>query len=339
MTRITAAISLSALLAAGCASSSSTASGPPNGAAAAEAAKAVLSVEPWEFDRNPGSVVRTNHYRIYTTSQRSVITQRLADYLERSIEHYTTAITPLPEPDTKLDVYLMENRAQWANLTRRLLGDNADNPLAIGRGGYATRGIGVYYDIGLYDTLAIAGHEGWHQYTQRVFKDHLPIYLEEGIATWMEGHRWIDQKPMFTPWANVNRHDQLRAAAADGRLLSLTELVEVNASNIQQISPTALLDYYAQVWALSHYLQTDELSPGTEQLLVDAAAGALWPTVMRETSQNEAVKAFRSRTGPEVLITYYDVPLEELEAGYAAFVERLIAPGSRERIVNNWPPL
>lgn len=299
---------------------------------------AVLSTEPWEFESNPGKVVRTTHYRIYTTSQSAVLTNRLADYLERSIDHYSTSITDLPRPTKKLDVYLMGSRPQWASLTRRLLGERADNPLAIGRGGYATQGVGVYFDIGLYDTLAIAGHEGWHQYTQRVFKDHLPIYLEEGFATWMEGHRWIEARPTFTPYANRERYDQLRDAHNAGRTLPLRLLVTVDASQIQSISPTAILDYYAQVWALAHFLLLPEHEGSTQRVLIDAAAGNLWPTVMSAVGRQSAIEGFRSRIGSQILDTYYETSIEDLERAYARFIAALTAPGARERVLAGLPP-
>jgi hypothetical protein len=113
-------------------------------------------------------------------------------------------------------------------MTRSLAGDQAETYLRIPRGGFALRGKGVYYDIGPRDTLSIAAHEGWHQYTQATFRHPLPLWLEEGIAAYFEGFRWdrTDRTlPVFLPWSNPQRFDTLREAVAADTLMPLRELL------------------------------------------------------------------------------------------------------------------
>ena len=251
--RTAAALALLTLV--GCAAGPSSPAGrpaaddPPRAQRPASAPRSnpVLSAEPWTYENARGQIVRTRHYRLFMTESSALLAGRLPGFLEDALEHYRTAITPLPEPTSRLDAYLMDNRPQWARLAQRLLGEHAAPYLRIQRGGFATRGIGVYYDIGTFDTLAIAAHEGWHQYTQRTFRNRMPAWLEEGMATFMEGHRWAGPTPVFLPWANLERYDHLRAAHAEGRLLPLSQfLTRTGASGLGSESG---LDFYAQTCA------------------------------------------------------------------------------------------
>jgi hypothetical protein len=308
-----------------------------------------IDSEPWSFGGAEGFILRTPHYRVFTTEESPVLRERVPRFLELALEHYRGAAVagePLPAPPMRLDTYLMDNRAQWEGVTRRLLGTRATPTLAIGRGGYATRGIGVYWDIGLYDTLAVAAHEGWHQYTQRTFGDPLPTWLEEGMATYMEGHRWVDGSPRLMPWANIQRYDRLRTAHAAGELRSVRELLDLRPSSITG-DLDALLTYYAQVWALVHYLEqgaNGRYKPGLERMLRDAAAGVFVETLIdRGLTQGEALRIVQARRTAGLLLVYILDPIDEspeaFEAGYASFVDRLVRIGGRDAIVQGRSPL
>jgi hypothetical protein len=294
---------------------------------------AVLRAEPWTYEGHRGQVVRTRHYRIFTTETDALLAGRLPGFLELALEHYRTAITPLPAPDLRLDAYLMDNRPQWARLAQRLLGDRAAPFLRIQRGGFATRGIGVYYDLGAFDTLAIAAHEGWHQYTQRVFRDGLPTWLEEGIASYMEGHRWAGATPVFLPWANMERYDQLRAAAAEDRLPSLAEFI-VSRGAIGQ-AEEAGLDFYAQAWLVTHFLAS-ERRQGLTRLLTDAADGRLRRVVRAATRDRGAITA--GADIQRVLFEAYFGDLAAAEAEYERFLTAVVAPGGRSDVAAGRPP-
>lgn len=305
--------------------------------------------EPWSFGGAEGQILRTPHYRVFTTEESPVLRDRVPRFLELALDHYRTSAVmgdPLPVPPMRLDTYLMDNRAQWEGVTRRLLGSRAAPTLAIGRGGFATRGIGVYYDIGLYDTLAVAAHEGWHQYTQRTFKDPLPTWLEEGMATFMEGHRWQDGSPRLMPWANVQRYDTLRAAHAEGVLLSVRDLLYKRPADLTG-DPDTLLTYYAQVWALVHYLETGQggrYKPGLDRLLRHAAEGRLVRTLVnRGLTRGESLRIVQARRTAGLLLVYVLDPVDErldaFEAGYASYVGRIVRLGGRDRIVQGLPPI
>lgn len=301
----------------------------------------VLERERWQFGDAPGEIIRTRNYRIYTTESNSVLVERLTSFTEHALAHYRSAIITLPEPPQRLDTYLMDNRAQYEAITRRLLPDQADTILQIMRGGYATRGVGVYFDIGLYDTLAIAAHEGWHQYIQRTFANPLPVYLDEGLATFMEGHSWIVgprvTTPVFRPWGNTERFDQLRDAVVNGRIVPLQVLVNSRPQELIRTVGSGTLDYYAQVWALAHFLNSPEHRASLGLVLREASTGRMRSRLAGAYGQPEALTVLARRIGPEVLELYFG-DLDELDRQYQQFMIDLAAVGSRDAIAAGRSP-
>jgi hypothetical protein len=304
-------------------------------------APVVLSVEPWTYAGATGDVIRTAHYRIYTTERDPLLRGRLPDFLEQALQHYRTSITPLPEPRMRLDTYLMDNRSQWQAITRQLTGQQSPDYLRIQRGGFAMRGVGVFFDLGLYDTLAIAAHEGWHQYTQRAFRDPMPVWLDEGLASFMEGHRWYGSDVIFRPWANLERFDQLRADAAGGTLLTLEELLATAPTEQLTIANGSPLTYYAQVWALIHFLNEGDGGvhrAALVEMLEDAASGRMRRRVTIAHGQSAASPSVMRRTDV-VFRTYLGDDLTVISKEYEAFVQRITTPGTRGAVVQGRSPL
>ena len=305
----------------------------------------ILSDDPWNFGGTPGRVIRTAHYRIYTTETTPVIRDRLAKFAEYALPHYRTSLTPnspLPRPTQRLDTYLMDNRPQWTTITKRLAGQRSDELLKIGRGGFAFRGIGVYYDLGLYDTLAIAAHEGWHQYTQRTFQVSLPIWLEEGIAAYNEGHRWDRSTPLFRPWANPQRYEQLVNAERSGSLFTLEELIESSPQDYFDTAGDDVLTYYAQLWALVHFLNEGEngaYQASLRILLNDAASGKARETLETRVGVENARRTLLSRSGPAMFFAYFDEDLDKVNEQYMSFIQTITAQAVRSKIVNGTSPM
>lgn len=306
------------------------------------------SVEPWTFNSKPGQMMTTEHYRVFTTEARDSLVTRLPLFMETALFHYRVALTgdsaPLPPPPIKLDTFILKSRPDWELLARQLLGDEAEPYLKIRRGGFAYAGRALLFDLGTYDTLAVTAHEGWHQYTQRTFDSSLPIWLEEGIATFMEGHRWAGRgsRPSFMPWANHERFDQLRRASARGRLLPLADLLSAAPQElISAGSSEPGLDYYAQVWALTHFLNEGENAryrPALRQAVSDAATGRL-PRVVAQRLSARAAGPMALRRGPSVFAAYFNADLAEASAQYDSFVKTIVATGSRQMISAGQSPI
>lgn len=310
-----------------------------------ESKPVILSIEPWSYRDRPGRIVRTPYYRLFTTSDDALFTQRLPAFLESAMEHYTTGLGPLPHPKVRLDTFLMASRPQWVALTKQLMGKQADTYLRIQRGGFAALGRGVFWDIGPHDTPAIAAHEGWHQYTQRTFAEPLPVWLEEGVATFMEGFRWDPARPqeaIFLPWANVERFDQLRKAASQDALMTLPELLDASPQNLINTTTSGTLTYYAQLWALIHFLHEGEQGLYRNQLhtlLLDAANNRLRRALHAHFGSRRAALAINTRRGPDVFTAYFAKDLDLAARQYDEFIKQVVAGGSKNLIVAGRSPI
>ncbi len=280
---------------------------------------------PWRFEGEPGFLLKTPHYRIYTTVPDTML-DRVGRFYEQALVHYMSALTSLPEPTSPLETYLFNDRHQWRAKTRQMLPEQAKTFLTLGRGGLTTRGVSVLYDIGprgtFRDTFAIAAHEGWHQYTQRVFKQHLPIWLEEGIATYMEGYRESSESLRFHPRDNPERRRTLRKAVHRDRLIPLDELLSRSPQSFLNEGKEELLTYYAQVWALTHFLIEGEggrYRGRLTKLLLDACRGRL---------ELPAPSASDTGTGAAACIReYFKREPEAFRREYQRFIDQLTRRG------------
>ena len=306
---------------------------------------AISRKESWSFIEPGGSILSTPHFRIFTTAKSGVILDRLPNFTESSLARYSTSITALPAPARQLDTYFLATRPQWARMTQSLMGPEAEKLLRIQRGGFAHQGQGVFFDIGPRDTFALMAHEGWHQYTQSTFRQPLPVWLEEGIATTMEGFRWDDTNldvPVFLPWANLERFDMLRSAHTSKRLISLHRLFATTPQEELSVSQDGTLIYYSQVWALSLFLiegENGKYRPGLEQLLKDAAAGTVFAKIARSLGTQAAQSTLLRRRGPEIFMSYFSKNISAVETEYQDFIARVTAVGAKERIVRGESPL
>lgn len=305
------------------------------------------SVEPWTFNGKQGEQITTANYRLFTTEARGILTTRLPLFLETALAHYRESISgaadPLPLPPLKLDTFLLRTRPDWEMLAKQLLGDQAEPFLKIRRGGFAYGGRALLFDLGTFDTFAVTAHEGWHQYTQRTFATPLPIWLEEGIATFMEGHRWDASRgagPVFLPWANTERFDQLRRAEARKQLMSLSEVLTAVPQNLIAAGTSEPgLNYYAQVWALTHFLNEGaggKYRQKFREAVQDAASGRMRRVV--QTMLGSRAAGGLSGRGPGVFFAYFNTNLDEAAAEYADFIRGLVATGSRSAVVAGQSP-
>lgn len=305
----------------------------------------VISRSAWTFEASTGQVIETPTYRVLTTVRPGLLLDRLPAFMEGAIAAYTREFGVLPMPREKLETYVMATRPQWARLTQSLMRERAELYLRIQRGGYAAEGRGVYFDIGLQDTLAIAGHEGWHQYTQTTFAERLPIWLEEGIAAYMEGYRWetMQNRAVFMGWANVERYDALRNAREQGRLMPLETLLVTEPGQMLDRTGSGsgdALTYYAQVWALVHWLREGDggrYRAGLEQMLADGAAGRMGGTVRgRAGAASMMDRRLRSMAAFQA---YFGEDLSVASARYRMFVDQITRTGAKDQIVAGRSPV
>lgn len=296
----------------------------------------LITDEAWVYDGRAGRAITTPHYRVFLTQTEPAFLGRLPVFLEAALQHYrvvaTGAAAPLPadiDGDRRLNTMVFRTRAEWERWTRQTLGDAAGPFLSIRRGGYAWAGTAVLFDIGAADTMAIAAHEGWHQFTQRTFTQPLPAWLEESIATLCEGQRWIGgggELVRFDPADNPIRREQLTRIVASGRLRSVERLVLEVPANLAAEQSDAAVDYYAQVWALGLLLREQT---ALSACVHDAASGRLGEKIVAVLGRPRAAALVDRARGLAVLEAYF-VPeaggLDQLESAYRRFVGQLVSP-------------
>ncbi len=305
----------------------------------------VRSLEPWSFNGVPGKIITTDHFTIYTTETSNAITDRVPKFLEVAMRQYITAFGPgaaLQPPPGKLESFVMGNRQQWKEITLAMLGKQGAEMLNITAGGFAVGGRAFLFDIGIASTFFVAAHEGWHQYTQRTFAEPMPVFLEEGVATYMEGHRWDGAEVQFLPWANLERFEQLRTASQGGRLMSIRDLIETTPRRLIQEPGDAAVTYYAQLWCLLHFLNEGDggaYRPALQRLLRDAQAGQLSQTVAAQLTMNERGGMLARRQGNAVFRAYFDRDIDGFDKRYQAFVQQIVRTGARDWITQGRSPL
>lgn len=295
-----------------------------------------ITSEPWSLDGDPGRVLVTPHYRLSTTLTDPRRAELLATLLESSLTHYRRGCgaldsASLPEPTRPLEVFIYRTRGQWERATRQLLGEQAGPMLAMPRGGYTIGGRTMLYDLGPRDTMLLLAHEGWHQYMQSTFAGSLPEWLDEGLATIMEGQRWESSSAgagiAFRAWANTERFDELRRLRDGHRLWTLDRIIAgtatTNALSAGQADES--LAFYAQAWALTHFLMQDGIQRAQLASLLQQTAAGESGAVRKSTP----VDLFRSTLGP----------VGEVEPAFHTFVLDLTRPGSREKIVQGISPV
>ena len=298
-------------------------------------------VEPWEFRSFKGELVTTSTHRLHMTLPPGRLRDEVPMFMEKAVGHYQSMITnadedgvTLPVTPDRLDVFLFGEREEWADWTRWRLGRDARLYLKIELGGYTIDSESVLFDIGRVDTLCLLAHEGWHQYTQAIFKHPLPVWLEEGLATYAEGHRFrrSDSAPIFMPWRNLERYWQLRIARREGRMIGVDELLDRTPQEFVARGEKALLTYYAQVWVMAHYLmegRDGEYRAGLAKLVRDAAEGHITSSLY-DSAQNIGRRG-RNPTksmADAIIAAYFDQDVLRFKLGYNEFLEKVLASGS-----------
>jgi len=309
-------------------------------------------IEPWTFEDQEGQIITTPNFRLLTTvtsknswASADYMTRRYPILMERAIDHYITSITKLPPPAQRLETYVMANRPQWSRVTQRLMRDEAEVYLRIPRGGFTANGRSILYFIGRADTLAIAAHEGWHQYTQTTFQNPLPVWLEEGLACYMEGFGWNRDgsgTPTFNAWKNAERFDALARAYRENRLQPLDALFRYAPQDFMKDNVEGALTYYAQAWAFVHFLNEGsggKYRESLREILQDAANGQLVPRIQASRGSRAAGVFVTQRRGADLVLVYVTRNLELLSAEYEAFVADITRLGKRDRIIAGETPV
>lgn len=304
----------------------------------------LYEVEPWRAVNDRGGHVLTASHKLYFTNATSPLVRYLPVFLDSASSHYASALSDLPIATTQCLTFVTTTQNEYKVLATQHLGSDASAFVGIRRGGFSAGGIAIYMDIGLHDTLMLASHEGWHQYTQTTFIDPLPIWLDEGVATYMEGFRLAGTSVgvEFFPWANVERFDRLRLIVEANELTPLVTLLAQSPDELLKQSESRALDYYAQVWALVHFLH--EYNGGAyaralASMLQDAASGRFEPVLRSRLDAREYEVARATRRGAGAIRAYIGRDILGIDHQYREFATGITRIGARNSVVMGESPV
>ena len=293
----------------------------------------VRQVEPWDNPYGDGLVVSTANYRVFTTYMEPLTLRQLPAFLESAFRAYQTQLpAPLPAPEPFV-VYLFGSRSQWEAFTRDTAGPDAEVYLKIQAGAYVVNGVCVAYDIGRRQTFSVLGHEGWHQFNQRLFVYRLPSWLDEGIATLFETCRYDQGRFVFNPAANLMRLGTLKQTLQTGRLIPLDQLLLLNPGQVlagYNGDPNSAAAFYAQVYALVRFLREDQYGlrlRAYHAVLLGAAHGD-WPLdlALLTAAADRRIAltvGWNMRVSRDLFARYFDQDSAALNAEYAAFCQKI----------------
>lgn len=270
-----------------------------------------------------GLCLQTPHYKIYTTIKDSRIDVVLPGFMEAAYGLYEQLTNSSPTPEFPLEMYMVASRQEWARMTQQLFGSFGPDSF-IENGGYTFRGVTVCWNIGGMNTFSVAAHEGLHQYLWFFYKNRLPLWAEEGLATQCEGFIVSNNSVRFTPQENMMRLDSLRTAIQTGDWLPIEKLLVTTSK--KQLGQGELygLGYYGQLYVLVRFLRSHKVyGPRWAKMLDDAKTGK-FPAIFGEKAtalppalyyQAIAVRAFRHYIGAD---------METFDKEFKAYAEKVV---------------
>ena len=292
-----------------------------------------LEGQPWYFADHQGRMIKTEHYTIYTTVENNLYQHLLVRVLESTHQRMTAMVGRGGADDSELSqpmtCYVFGSRGQWETYTRARAGSNAPIYLQIASGGYSQEGVFAGYDIGQDPTLSVVAHEAWHQYSWYAFKDRLPAWLEEGMATQNEAFEWKGAELVFRPEKNYRRLESLRQAMRGGEsrgsMWHLPDLLSTHAGQVIRQPQTKIDAYYAELWSFVQFLEQSPMyGPKLRTLLANARAGMLVASLDGSGVTPREIENFSEHwnavAGPVYLQKYIEPDLDALEREYLQWV-------------------
>ncbi len=285
----------------------------------------------WPGGPAGGQIIQTRHYRIYTTIDNPLQQRLMARVLEADFSRFIRLV-PGAKPKLPMVGYVFRNRSQWSHYTRQTTGTQAAIYLRIKAGGYERSGVFVAYRSNVAEVLSVIAHEAWHQFSFLALKDHLPAWLDEGLATQCEAMRWRNGYPIFTPWLNAPRWEMLRTAIQGRQLLPLREFARTQAGSVVMHNGAYIRAYYAQVWSFMLFLEHSPYRPKLLELLAMAKKGKLNALLAhcgltKADTQNLTLRW--NRVAGEIYLHHFFTRHPGLKQRYVIFIDHLI---------KSWPP-
>jgi len=307
--------------------------GPHQMAVYMRAEPAVKEAQVWKNGYGPGLTIQTKNYTVYTTLLEPLMLRQLPAFLESAYKAYQSQLPRTLNKTQPLVVYLFKTRDQWEQFTRKTAGPDAEIYLKIQRGAYTLNGIVVVYNIGRKQTFSVIGHEGWHQFNQRLFAYRLPSWLDEGIATLFETCRYRQGQFLFEPSRNLMRLGLLKETIRRRQLIPLRQLIVLNPGQVFSVhgSDDAVVAFYAQNYALVRFLREYRYGiylRNYHSLLLGGADGS-WPVPQNLASlaadrTRPLTVGWNTQISPILFTHYIESDVDRIEKEYRDFCGKIV---------------
>jgi hypothetical protein len=282
-----------------------------------------FTLVPWSYEGDPGLLLHTAHYDIYTTIKEDELRTHICDVMEGALAQYQRLAPGVPLGVKPMDCYIFATRGEWEDFTRRQTGIAARIYLQINRGGYTLRDKYVAYNVGEAATLSVAAHEGWHLFSATHFKGRLPPFLEEGCATLFEDFEWQDGQPTWKLTRNRSRLQALRRAVQGNYLYPLDQLSLKHAGNVVNESGNHIDAFYAGSWAFATFLwaaQDAKYRPAMRAMMSDVADG----TVFDPTGSMKNSHFPWNPAGVQPMLEHYlGMNMQAIDAEYQKYIRKI----------------
>jgi len=292
---------------------------------------ATVQRENWNGRYSNGVLLSSEHYRIFTTCTDEGVMAFLPGFMEAAHAYYHD-LTGLKETDHEQvgKVYLLASRDQWADVTKRLVGNQSPQYLAIQAGGYCYKGTCVFWDLGYKQTVPVAAHEGLHQFLVSHLRDQLPMWLEEGLCVSVEGYKVDDKNNVtFDPDSADMQIGDLRNAVGRNLWIPLPKLLSMDAGQAIDGSNAQAVAYYAELWALVKFIRSnDTYRQGMQQMLADARDGAIRQHLGVGFLEFQGLRSdgrkYNSQLSEPMFRKYISKDVEQFDKAFTAYAQALV---------------
>ncbi|MFP4356170.1 MAG: hypothetical protein ACLFUJ_13695 [Phycisphaerae bacterium] len=301
-----------------------------------------VQTRPWQAGGIQGRRIDSQTYRIFTTSRSAALTNVLPGFLEAAWRNYHRLTgLHLDKPRQPQTVYLFATYDEWAAMTRHVLdGPQAEKVAGIQAGGFyqpaENGGACIFWNIGGIGALAVASHEGMHQFFDSQLDDQLPMWVEEGLCTVAEGYYTTRNGVVFTHTENRGRWLEMRNIIARNQWTDLQDLLTMDAGQALGPRPGQALGYYAQLWTLMQLIRSDpQLARGLQRLLADAQNGTLTDDLQIDQALLAKLpprsRAYNRLVGLAAFRHYISDDIESFQARYRAYAAQRVEMGTSAR--------
>ena len=272
-------------------------------------------------------------YQIFTDIKNPIQQRLIMRVLKHALRRFQSLL-PSARLRPPLKGYIFAHRRQWAIFTRNMMPTVAPYALHPMVYGYDHKGVFALHRTSVPTMLSVAAHEAWLQFSYVSLKDHLPAWMDEGLAAQFEAVCWRHGKPKFIAALNYPRWLALRAVCRANDFIPLHIFTRMDAGAAINTGPQMTEIYYAQLWSLMLFITHHDGWGVIKRALHSSEMGQLTPLMLKAGLSPYDLSHETTRwnmvAGPIYFHHFISRHPRKFAAQYHTFARRLAA---------HWPPI